>query len=275
MAGARRDGGCIPEPPKALYDSSLSEPQRRRAMFDWLKHLFYRPPPPARRDAIRPCIPPIAAEAIDAIVVDIETTGLAHYDRIISLAAVPIRGEVMGPEAYYLVFDPRRDSAPAAAAIHGWDDWTLRFQDLFSDHAEDVHKLLSSASILVAHNAEFDLSFIDRELRHAGVSPLNNRLFCTMLHAREKWPGHSAKLDACLAQIGLARDGRRHDAFEDAWLTGNLYRYFLGAERPYRLPSPLPLPTNLHLAPPRPLGPLPRRTPKPPGRPTHRDDGSP
>lgn len=196
------------------------------------------------------------------VVIDIETTGLQHYDRIISLAGISLIGESAQSSHIYLVFDPRKDSHPGARRMHGWDDWGLRFQDLFVDKAESLYASLSQAELLVFHNADFDLHFIQREFRKAGFPPLAVPVYCTMRKAREVWPGEKASLDSCLARIGLARKQAIHDAFEDALLTMNLYRYFIRAERPYSIETPYPKPTNLREAPPRPDGLLPRRTPK-------------
>jgi DNA polymerase III subunit epsilon len=201
-------------------------------------------------------------DASTAFVIDVETTGLLPYDRIVALAAVRLIGlDAPTDGHYYLVFDPRKDNHPEAAALHGWDDWTLRFQDLFAAGAAELHRALSAATLLICHNAEFDMAMLQREFRKAGLPPLATPVSCTMMTARERWPGERATLDACLARIGQARAGRRHGAFEDAFLTMNLYRFYHGAAQPYRVPAD-PKPTNYRMPPPRPAGKLPRRTAK-------------
>lgn len=197
------------------------------------------------------------------IVLDTETTGLAAYDRIVTLGAIRIEGdELVLNKALYLIFDPRKDSHPGAEAVHGWDNWTTRFQDLFADLAPRVHAWLSWADEIVCHNVAFDMHYVAREFRKAGHDPLERETTCTMEGARSRWPSEPAKLDDCLARIGFSRSRRLHGALEDALLTAALY--LDGRGRMARLPPmhQLPKPKNLRPAPPRPEGDLPRRTPK-------------
>jgi DNA polymerase III subunit epsilon len=199
------------------------------------------------------------------IALDVETTGLQQYDRIVTLGAVRIEGEELTGKALHLVFDPRKDSHPEALALHGWDNWTTRFQDLFSDLAPAVRRWLLWADELVCHNAQFDLHYIEREIRKAELQPLQISANCTLEAARAKWPGCKSRLDDCLENVGLARSGARHGALEDAVLAAALFLCMRGHEP--RLPSlnDLPAPTNYVPAPPAPGGELPRRVRKRPG----------
>ncbi len=212
---------------------------------------------PPRQAPALPIVDP--ADRPRILFVDTETTGTASYDRIVSLGIVETRAGRFHQTACYLVFDPRKDSHPEAVAIHGWDDWTMRHQDLFADHAEYLHRLLSSADLLVMHNAAFDLRFLNREFQKAGLPELTVETRCTMHLARQHWPGERASLDACLARIGLARASRRHGAFEDAFMAMNLFRHMAGASL-LEPAAEWPQPSNFNLPPPRPDGPLPRRT---------------
>jgi DNA polymerase III epsilon subunit family exonuclease len=196
------------------------------------------------------------------LVLDTETTGLATSDRIVSLAAFRMVGLEILPEALYLVFDPEIDSHPKAAEVHGWDDWTTRHQDLFADTAAHIRDWLNWADLIVAHNAAFDLGFLAREFRAAGVAGLRKRSACTVDLARRVWTGQRASLDACLSRIGLARAGERHGAFEDAFLALNLFRYLMGAAHAYEFGPGWPQPANLRPVPDRPADPLPPRTPR-------------
>lgn len=200
------------------------------------------------------------------IVLDTETTGLHLFDRLVSLAAIRFEGGVRR-EHLYRVYDPRKDNHPSAAAVHGWDDWTLRFQDLFADDADEWREWLDWGEVLVMHNAAFDTRMIARELRKAGARPLTGPIRCTLEAARRRWAGESARLDDCLARIGLARAGRLHGAYEDALLTAHLYFHLEGGRLVDGLPAgglagEWPVPENLRVAPPCPPGQLPRRPAK-------------
>lgn len=198
------------------------------------------------------------------IVLDTETTGFQAYDRIVTLGAVRIEDDqIVMNKALYLIFDPRKDSHPEAEKVHGWDNWTTRFQHLFAELATPLHRWLSWADEIVCHNAQFDMHYVEREFRKAGSHPLGRESFCTMEEARATlWPGQSAKLDHCLQRVSLGRSAKFHGALEDALLTAALYLCMKG--KPYRLPNManLPMPKNYKVPEPRPEGELPRRTMK-------------
>lgn len=215
-------------------------------------------------------VPPVAAPAVHTrakrvIVLDAETTGVQRYDRIVTLGAVRLEGAEVG-KALHLVFDPRKDSDPGAYAVHGWDDWTTRYQDLFADLAPRIFEWLSWADEIVAHNASFDMHYVQRELRKAEVGQLTQPVTCTMEMSRTKWRGQSAKLDDCLSRVGLSRVGQQHGALEDAALTAGLLLNMTGQSSwltgMLKAAKHWPGPSNAKPAPPRPAGELPRRAPK-------------
>ena len=106
--------------------------------------------------------------------VDVETTGLHSADRIVSLGAIRLSTfemltGVLQFDQIHLIFDPGRKSHPKAEEVHGYDDWILRHQQPFSDYAAPLFDFISSAGLVVAHNAEFDKSFLAREFEAAGL----------------------------------------------------------------------------------------------------------
>jgi DNA polymerase-3 subunit epsilon len=211
--------------------------------------------------------PAVHTRPVRRIVLDVETTGLQRYDRIVSLGAVRIEGnQLLLSRALHLVFDPRTDSHPDALRVHGWDDWTMRFQDLFADLAPAVRKWLAWADEVVCHNAGFDMHYVAREIRKAELEPLGCGTLCTMEDARSRWPGEPASLDHCISRFGMSRVGPRHGALEDALLTAGFFLAARGATP--RLPplNTLPGPRNFVAPPARPEGPLPRREAKRPGQ---------
>lgn len=159
--------------------------------------------------------PAISTRKKKIIVFDTETTGLLPYDRIITIGAVRIEGDELLNQPLYLIFDPRKDSSPQAEAVHGFDNWMTRYQDLFADLARSLRDWFSWADEIVAHNVEFDMRYIQREFRKAEVEMLTQPVHCTMDGARKLWRGKSAKLDDCLSSRFIAcgdppwRHGRR------------------------------------------------------------------
>jgi DNA polymerase-3 subunit epsilon len=199
------------------------------------------------------------------IFVDVETTGLRSTDKIVSLAAARLHtaGFAAGKldvEMLHLIFAPGRKSHPKAEEVHGYSDWVLRHQEPFAEHAEGIWKFIHRAPVITAHNAAFDLPFIDRELRAAGCPPVSRPSYCTMESYRDRETGGKASLDAICAKIGRRRSGKRHGALEDALLCMQVYLWLHDCPLRFNFPPDMEMkPFNLRDVPPVPEGPLPRR----------------
>jgi DNA polymerase-3 subunit epsilon len=176
---------------------------------------------------------------------DVETTGLGHHDRIVSFGGIGMISRDLarggpGPEYLYLVFNPGTENRRHAERIHGFSDSALRLQDPFAVHAADVWRFLTSYELLVAHNAAFDLRFINREMRLSGLPALTRPVYCTMKGYRALELGGSASLSAVCRHIKLARAGDLHGAIEDAWLAMQIYLWLHGGPLQGRLRGSLP-----------------------------------
>ena len=160
--------------------------------------------------------------------VDVETTGLRGADRIVSLGAIRLPTfemltGVLQFDQIHLIFDPGRKSHPKAEEVHGYDDWILRHQQPFSDYAAPLFDFISSAGLVVAHNAEFDESFLAREFDAAGLQMPLMQSCCTMQAYRGWGLGGSASLSAICSRLAIGQRGQRHDALQDAWLAMQVY----------------------------------------------------
>jgi DNA polymerase-3 subunit epsilon len=208
------------------------------------------------------------------VAIDVETTGLHSKDRIITFGGIrldvnSIVNGIVKLDWLYFIADPGKKSHPKAEEVHGYNDWVLRHQDPFSENANIAEEFISSGDILIAHNANFDCEFVDREYHILGRPAPKYKSYCTMNAYRESGLPGRASLSAICKQIGLARADQRHGALEDAWLAMMVYFRLNGLsncitsyERIVQqgLPS---APTNFIKAPPMPSGPLPRRSRKP------------
>jgi DNA polymerase-3 subunit epsilon len=173
-----------------------------------------------------------------AVFVDVETTGLSSTDRVVSLGAIWLStASVCGgplPVSYiHLVFNPERRSHPYAERIHGYSADFLAGQEPFFLYADFVRQYLAAADLIVAHNAPFDVSFINRELALANERELHTPVFCTMQGCRQRGT-KGAGLEKICADIGLGRGQRSHGALEDAWLSMMVYLWL--HECPYVRP---------------------------------------
>ncbi|MFJ2610351.1 DEDDh family exonuclease [Streptomyces sp. NPDC091279] len=159
-------------------------------------------------------------------VVDVETTGLARDDRIISAAVYRLdaRGEV--EDHWYTTVNPERDPGPVW--IHGLTSDVLAGAPLFADVAEEFASRLADR-VLVAHNAVFDWQMIAREYARARrEAPVRQRL-CTIALAKElalPLPNH--KLESLAAHFGVVQQ-RAHHALDDARVLAEAFRPSLRA----------------------------------------------
>ncbi|MER5444044.1 DEDDh family exonuclease [Streptomyces sp. NPDC059690] len=159
-------------------------------------------------------------------VVDVETTGLARDDRIISAAVYRLdaRGEV--EDHWYTLVNPERDPGPVW--IHGLTSEVLEGAPLFTDIAEEFATRLEGR-VLVAHNAVFDWQMIAREYARARrEAPVRQRL-CTIALSKElalPLPNH--KLESLAAHFGVVQR-RAHHALDDARVLAEAFRPSLRA----------------------------------------------
>lgn len=159
-------------------------------------------------------------------VVDVETTGLARDDRIISAAVYRLDalGEV--EDHWYTLVNPERDPGPVW--IHGLTSETLEGAPLFTEIAEEFSARLDGR-VLVAHNAVFDWQMIAREYARAErEAPVRQRL-CTIALSKElglPLPNH--KLESLAAHFGVVQQ-RAHHALDDARVLAEAFRPSLRA----------------------------------------------
>jgi DNA polymerase III epsilon subunit-like protein len=170
------------------------------------------------------------------IALDVETTGLHSRDRIVSLGAWRIqRSDVDKGYAeakhLHIVTNPGRKSHPRAEQVHGYSEWALRHQQSFAEQAQAVKDFLSSGDLIVAHNASFDLRFVENEFALIGMPSPVKRRFCTMSGFRQSGRTGRASLNAICEQIGLQREGHKHSALEDAWFSLMIFLWLQNINR--------------------------------------------
>lgn len=117
------------------------------------------------------------------VVVDVETTGLSprYGDRVVEIGLV--RAEGRAETTFQSLVNPRHPISPGAMAVHGITEEMVESAPTFGELAECIWPFLGGA-ILVAHNAPFDLSFLNAERGQLGLPPLRNRVIDTLALAR-------------------------------------------------------------------------------------------
>lgn len=155
-------------------------------------------------------------------IVDIETTG-SHTggSRITEIAIIIISGNKI-LEKYHSLVNPERPIPLAIQSLTGIDDSMVESAPVFKEIAEDIYHFLQG-KIFVAHNVNFDYSFIQRELREAGYEWQALKL-CTVRLSRKIFPGYrSYSLGNICTNFDITINGR-HRALGDAEATVKLFQ---------------------------------------------------
>jgi len=159
------------------------------------------------------------------IVLDTETTGLdpKRGHRIIEIAAIELDGRKVSKRHFHHYLDPEREVDEDAARVHGFTWDMLKGRAKFSDIASSFLEFVEGAE-LMAHNAPFDMSFINNELRLLELPPLQNPVVDTLKLAREMHPGKKNGLDALCSRYEIDNTHRTlHGALLDTELLAEVY----------------------------------------------------
>ena len=162
--------------------------------------------------------------ALPYTVLDTETTGLepSAGDEIISIGAVRIAGScLLASEAFEQLVDPRRPLKEASIRIHGIQPEALRGKPTLDKVLPYLHKFCEG-SVLVAHNAAFDMRFLELKEKSTGVRftqpVLDTELLSVILFGNS--PSH--QIEAVASRLGVQVVGR-HTAIGDALTTGEMF----------------------------------------------------
>jgi DNA polymerase-3 subunit epsilon len=159
------------------------------------------------------------------IFLDVETTGLAPQQghRVCELAMLQVTGEQVDQEFESLI-DPQRPLDPRAAAVHGISLEMLRGAPTFAAVADQVATMIEG-SVLVAHNAPFDMAFLEHEFRLAHLPPPTTTVIDTLRLARRLLRRSSYSLGALSRDLHLELPA--HRAMADVVALRGLFRYLL------------------------------------------------
>ena len=168
------------------------------------------------------------------IILDTETTGLRPDDghRVVEIGCIELVNYVPTGRVYHAYINPERPMPPEAFAVHGLSDDFLRDKPLFSTVAEEFLEFVADSPV-IAHNARFDMGFVNAELtrikRNALTPP---RVTDTADMARRKFPGSPASLDALCKRFNIDNSSRtKHGALLDAELLAEVYIELIGGRQ--------------------------------------------
>jgi DNA polymerase-3 subunit epsilon len=164
---------------------------------------------------------PITQLPENTVVLDTETTGFdpSEGHRIVEIAATRMRGGLPTGETYHVYINPERDVPQAAAEVHGLTTERLQNEPTFGQIVDAFLAFLGTDPF-IAHNAPFDLKFLNAELERAGRDTLAaDRAHDTVAVARRIFPGAQANLDALCRRFKIPLTQReKHSALIDTEL---------------------------------------------------------
>src|SRR3954452_4525369 len=160
------------------------------------------------------------------IIFDTETTGLDPYqgDRLVEIGCVELVTGFPSGKTFHAYLTPQRDVPDQAFQVHGLSTDFLKDKPLFSDVCEELLAFIGDAP-LVAHNAMFDLGFINAELERCKKALLQrDRLVDTLMLARRRYPAGPNSLDHLCTRFSIDASRRtKHGALLDAELLAEVY----------------------------------------------------
>jgi DNA polymerase-3 subunit epsilon len=178
------------------------------------------------------------------IVLDTETTGLEPNDghRVIEIGAVELVNHVPTGRIFHSYVDPGRDVPAEALQVHGLSAAFLADQPPFAEMVDEFLAFLDhddaanpAPARLVIHNADFDIAFLNMELRLLKRPPLEGgrSIVNTLQIARQRFPGVPNSLDALCRRFNVDASARtKHGALLDAELLAEVYLGLMGGRQP-------------------------------------------
>ncbi len=169
------------------------------------------------------------------VLLDTETTGLDPLGghRILEICCLELRNHVPTGRVLHRLIDPGRDIDPEAERIHGFTRAALIGKPAFAEIVDELLDFLGDDPI-VAHNAPFDLAFLNAELARLEQPPIAaSRAIDTVTLARERFPGLPVSLDALCRRFGIDTSMRTtHNALLDCQLLAEVYLQLRGGRQP-------------------------------------------
>ena len=168
------------------------------------------------------------------IVLDTETTGISVRDghRIVEIGCIELENLIPTKNKFHCYLNPERKVSEKAFEVHGYSDSFLSKQKKFGEIADDFLQYIKGKRLII-HNAEFDLSHLNNELKIAGKNKIDNEVVDTLSLARNKFPGSQISLDALCKRYRIDNSKRvHHTALIDCDLLAKVYINLIDQKEP-------------------------------------------
>ena len=168
------------------------------------------------------------------VIIDTETTGLSVKDghRIVEIGCIELENLIPTKNKFHCYLNPERKVSEKALEVHGYSDEFLSNKKKFKDIVDDFLNFIKDKKLII-HNAEFDLSHLNNELKLLNKKGLENDIVDTLILARDKFPGSSASLDALCKRYRIDNSKRvQHTAIIDCELLSKVYVNLIDQKEP-------------------------------------------
>jgi DNA polymerase-3 subunit epsilon len=155
----------------------------------------------------------------------------------VEIGAIELINHIPTGKTYHQYINPQRSVPEEVVKVHGLTEEFLKDFPVFNDIADDFVNFVGDDGILVAHNASFDMKFINYELKKSGREEFStDRVIDSLEIARKMFPGAKNNLDALCKRYGVDNSNRTfHGALLDADLLAQVYFELMGGAEPSML----------------------------------------
>ena len=151
------------------------------------------------------------------IILDTETTGISVKEghRIVEIGCMELDDLIPTKNKFHCYLNPERKVSEKALKVHGYTDEFLSQKKKFYEVVDEFLNFIKDKRLII-HNADFDLSHINNELKILGKNTIKNDVVDTLILARNKFPGSPISLDALCKRYSIDNSKRvQHTALID------------------------------------------------------------
>ena len=169
------------------------------------------------------------------VILDTETTGLSNTEkhRIVEIGCIELSNQISTNKIFHEYINPQRPVSEEAYKIHGYSDKFLSDKKTFAEISEDFLNFIKDKKLII-HNAPFDLSFLNYEMRLIKKKEIDKKnIIDTLEIARAKYPGSQNSLDALCKRFNIDNSKRKkHNALIDCHLLKEVYVNLVDQKEP-------------------------------------------
>ena len=169
------------------------------------------------------------------VILDTETTGLSNTEkhRIVEIGCIELSNQISTNKIFHEYINPQRPVSEEAYKIHGYSDKFLSDKKTFAEISEDFLNFIKDKKLII-HNAPFDLSFLNYEMRLIKKKEIDKKnIIDTLEIARAKYPGSQNSLDALCKRFNIDNSKRKkHNALIDCHLLKEIYVNLVDQKEP-------------------------------------------